>query len=315
MGQAARNAAMARQKRLLRKANSDAKRLMVANQALARGDIQTAGLIYARLSLTRAPNPSTAKAKLTLARLQREAEQKLADLDKRLKAVRRTSPDYISPSIANVTRDMGPIINRVNALQLAESGPTHTAVPGQVTREVENLPDSAFDQPVDWQVVAAGAKGGIVVIFREYKHLVNQYGDLPKVGSKIIAHVEKLRHKPEYAAVLNELAAKSLWLLGQKHERDDHLCCAYWVYKRAAELRPAPSAVLATNRFTKLEEDQQVVASAESCRMLQWCHRAYLRAERLLELKPERATEIFAEIVSRAPEDSEVYREARKHIP
>ena len=127
--------------------------------------------------------------------------------------------------------------------------------------------------------------------------------------------MEKLRRQPEYASVLNELAAKSLWELGQEHERDDQLCCAYWVYKRAAELTPAPSAVLAKNRFAELDKDPQVVASAEKCRTLQWCHQAYLRADRLLELKPERATELFAEIVSRAPKDSEVYREAKKHVP
>jgi hypothetical protein len=303
---------MARQEKLFRKADTDAKRLIAANQALARGDIKVAGLIYARLASSRVPNLSTGTAKMKLIALQTEATKKLDELDRKLKDARRTSSDYVSPGITNVPGDMGSIINRAIAAQ--PRGSEHTAVPEQASREAENLGGGAFDQVVDWQAVSAGAEGGIVVVFREYDRLAVDYGDLPKVGSQIKAHVEKLRQQPENAAVLNELAAASLWTLGQKHERDDQLCCAYWVYKRAAELVPAPSAILAKNRFTELAENHEVVASAKTCRELQWCHKAYLRAEQLLEAKPENAAELFAEIVRRAPEDSEVYREAKKHV-
>ena len=77
---------------------------------------------------------------------------------------------------------------------------------------------------------------------------------------------------------------------------------------------PAPSAVQAGFRFAELAEDPQVVASAQACRELKWCHQAYVRAERLLSGKPEAANEIFAEIVRRAPEDSEVYRAATRAL-
>jgi hypothetical protein len=172
-----------------------------------------------------------------------------------------------------------------------------------------------FDQPVDWHAEASSEiDRHIMVTFREYEEFVDQYGGLPGVGTKIEAHVAKLRCQPVYAAVLNEPMAKKLWTLGQKHERDDQLCCAYWVYKEAAELKPALSASRAANRFAELAQDPQVVASAETCRALKWCHGAYLRAEKLLIARPEKAKEVFAEIVARAPEDSEVYRAAKKQI-
>ena len=103
---------------------------------------------------------------------------------------------------------------------LREQGPGETPDVATPPREAE-IPGAAFDQSIDWQKVSAGANGGIIEVFRDYDRLVECYGDLPKVGSEIKAHVEKLRHQPEYAAVLNELAAESLWQLGQKHERDD----------------------------------------------------------------------------------------------
>ena len=161
---------------------------------------------------------------------------------------------------------------------------------------------------------SAGADSRILAIFCEYDRLITQYGELPAVGTEIKAHVAKLRHQPEYAVILNEPAATALWKRGRQYERDDHLCCAYWAYKAAAELLPAPSAVLASNRFADLAKDPQVVAAAESCRELKWCHQAYLRAERLLKVKPESAKEVFAEIVRRAPEDSEVYLAAKRQI-
>ena len=67
-------------------------------------------------------------------------------------------------------------------------------------------------------------------------------------------------------------------------------------------------------RFAELTDDPQVVASAETCRQLKWCHRAYQRAELLLTVKPDRAKEIFAEIVRLAPEDSEVYLAASQQM-
>ena len=52
--------------------------------------------------------------------------------------------------------------------------------------------------------------------------------------------------------------------------------------------------------------------AAEACRDLQECHKLYNRAKMLAEAKPTRAAELFAQIIERAPEQSEVYRAARR---
>jgi hypothetical protein len=166
-------------------------------------------------------------------------------------------------------------------------------------------------------VAAAGADesdSSIIGVFRQFDVLIEKYGELPRFGVQLKGHVSKLRHQDEYAVVLNEPPAAALWKLGRKFERDSHLCCAYWIYKQAAELAPAPSAALAKDRYDTMRQDEKVVASAEVCRELRWCHQAYLRAEHLLKVKPDTAKEIFAEIVRRAPEDSEVYIAAKKEI-
>jgi hypothetical protein len=307
----ARNAAMSRQEVLLRKAAGDAQRLDTANAALAGGDIQVAVLIYSRLASSRTPSPSTVAAKEKLSDLQAEAKRKLSALDEKLKSIRRTNSDYVSPGENVPAGKMSPTIERANAALTKEKKSAH-AMPK--SSEPDPIDEASFDQPVDWQVVAAGVNGNIVALFRKYDALVDRYGDLPTVGTQLEAHVARLRHQPEYAAVLNEMAAAELWELGQKHERDDQLCCAYWVYKEAAELVPAPSALRAKQRFDELTNDPQVVASAETCRQVKQCHELYLRAERLVEVKPENAAELFEEIVRRAPIDSKIYREAKKRL-
>lgn len=160
----------------------------------------------------------------------------------------------------------------------------------------------------------AGISQNILDAFRKYEDLIDQYGGLPGIGPKIEAHVAKLRRQPANAAVLNEAPARKMWDQGQQHEHNDQLCCAYWVYKEAAKLKPAPSASLAADRLAELEHDVQVVTAAETCRELKWCHGTYRLAEQLLSARPERAKELFAAIVARAPQDSEVYQAAKKQI-
>lgn len=295
-GQSAQDRALARQQSLLRKADTDAKRLAAADQSLAQGDVRVAGMIYVRLALRRPANPVTETAKQRVAKLRAEARKKLEELDRSLSGgggQPATGPK--KGSDAAETPGNG-----------AKSDKTETP---------ENGAEGASDQPAEQQDEAsAGADSRIVAIFRDYDRLIAKYGELPVVGPEIKAHVAKLRHQPEYAVILNEPAATALWKLGRQYERDDHLCCAYWTYKEAAELQPAPSAVLASNRFDELAKKPQVVASAESCRELKWCHQAYLRADRLLKVRPDSAKEIFAEIVRRAPEDSEVYLAAKERM-
>ncbi len=156
--------------------------------------------------------------------------------------------------------------------------------------------------------------GQIAAAFRQYDDLVEDYGRVPVADREIKTHIAKQRRRPEFAAVLNEPEAKALWELGQQHEAKDHACCAYWVYREAARLAPARSARLALERFEQMEQDADAVAAAKACRELRQCHKIYNRAELLIANRPARAKELFAQIVQRAPEDSEIYRAAREHV-
>jgi hypothetical protein len=150
--------------------------------------------------------------------------------------------------------------------------------------------------------------------FQQYEQLARQYARVPVVGDEIAKHVARQRRRPAYAAVLQEARAKALWELARQYEERGHLCCAYLVYEEAARLVPSPSAKLAQERFSRMKEDPQIVASSESCRELQWCHEAYLQAEQLAEANPRRARDVLEQIVRRSPEHSEVHRAARERI-
>jgi len=264
-------------------------------------------MIYVRLALRRPPNAATETAKKKLADLQTEARKKLEELDRSLSGA---GADAGQPT-DDKPKDSG----AAGPKKGSDAAETPDKGPESDEKETpENGAEGASDQPGEQGEASDGADGRIVAIFHQYDRLIMKYGDLPVVGPEIKAHVAKLRHQPEYAVILNEPAATVLWKLGRQYERDNHLCCAYWTYKEAAELLPAPSAVLASDRFAELTKSPQVVASAETCRELKWCHKAYLRAERLLKVRPESAKEIFAQIVNRAPEDSEVYRAARRQL-
>lgn len=154
----------------------------------------------------------------------------------------------------------------------------------------------------------------VKVTFEGYEKLADDYGGVPAVGREIKSHMAQQRRRPEIAGVLDEPQAATLLELARKHEQEDHACCAYWVYKQAARLAPAPSAKLAQERFDQMQQDPQVVAAAEKCRQLQECHRIYNRAKMLAEARPGRAKELLAQIVDRAPPDSEVYRAAQEEI-
>jgi hypothetical protein len=304
---------LARQQSILKKANTDAKRLAAADESRARGDIRVAGRIYVSLVMKRPATPASETAKQRLADLQTEAKEKLAELDRRLPGS--------GGHAASDGRYAGSISSRhdpnADATQLAKSK-SHGARAAGAKKGVDKpdaAEDDADDEPAEQTASASAAdSSGVLAVFQDYDRLIAKYGELPAVGPEIKAHVSKLRHQPEYAVILNEPAATKLWKLGEEYERDNHVCCAYWTYKKAAEFLPAPSAVLASQRFADLAKDPQVVASAETCRELKWCHQAYLRAERLKEANPERAKELYAEIVRRAPADSEVHRAAKQQV-
>jgi hypothetical protein len=161
--------------------------------------------------------------------------------------------------------------------------------------------------PAKWGEVVATA-------FQQYDRLADDYCWYRPAERQIETHVGKERRRAECAVVLKEPEAKALWETGQEHEADDHLCCAYWVYEKAARLMPAPSARVAQERLAELKKDPKIIASAEACRQLQQCHDLYNRAERVIKGNPPRAKELFEKILAQAPEDSEVYRAAQKHV-
>lgn len=125
--------------------------------------------------------------------------------------------------------------------------------------------------------------------------------------------MNRMRRRNDVAAVLNEPDAEKFWNLGQQHERAGAVCCVYLTYQEARKLTPAPSALKASERFDTLSADPEIVASAERCRNLQQCHHTYRRAERLLAAQPERAAELFREVLDKAPRDSEIHVAARQH--
>jgi len=177
-------------------------------------------------------------------------------------------------------------------------------------------PSDLFAKPGDPEVdrrVAAWADT-VRVAFELYDHLVDDYEGVPNVGNKLKSHVARQRSRPSVAVVLNEPEAKTLLETGKQHEAEGHQCCAYWVYRQAARLTPAPSAREAQARFDELEKVPNIIAMAEACREMQRCHQLYARAERVLSDRPDRARELFAEVTRRAPADSEVYRAAQRRL-
>jgi len=168
--------------------------------------------------------------------------------------------------------------------------------------------------PSDLVDGATEAAAALQPLFDDYAKLVDQYGAVAGVGSDLKKHVAAQRRKPEYAAVLNEAEARKFWDAGQARERDNELCCAYWFYTEAARLVPARSALLARSRLDEMKADPAIVAAAQTCRELQWCHDAFQRATMLRDDRPERARELLAEITTRSPADSEVHRAARDKL-
>ncbi len=154
----------------------------------------------------------------------------------------------------------------------------------------------------------------IETVFQQYEAIVDDYGAVSAVKRELISHVGKQRRHPRYSAVLNEPEAETLLELARQHEQEDQQCCAFWIYEKASKLGPAPSAKTAAARLTEMKQAPEIVAAAERCRKLQWCHQRYKLAERLVELRPEAARGFFEEIVENSPADSEVHKAARSHL-
>ena len=158
--------------------------------------------------------------------------------------------------------------------------------------------------PADWP-------SHVNVAFEKYDRIADDYGAVPAIKNVLRAHVARQRRRPEYAAAFHEAEAKTLWQIAQQHEAEDHPCCAFWVYDKASRLAPAPSARQAEIRLAKMKQDPAAVAAAETCRQLQWCHRTYNIAEKLTAVAPDRARELFLQIVEQSPANAHVHLAAR----
>jgi len=158
------------------------------------------------------------------------------------------------------------------------------------------------------------AEQEIVDLFAEFEKLTRDYQNLPQFGDKIVHRLSVRRSQARFAAVLQEPEAKQIFDLALQHEESDKTCCAFQFYEQAARLAPAKSGLAAATRIEELKRDPDMVAAAEKCQKLQWCHSTYNRAERLAKVKPQMAQALFNEIVSVAPHDSEIFQAAKQRV-
>ena len=265
--QAANTAAKRWAARLARKAKTNPKKLAAADKQYEEGDIATAALIYGRLAASRPRGQYSIQAQQRLRKIQDDARSELAQIDKTLQ-----QPSQ--PSSKN------------SAIRPAE------------TAEIRNERIAAEKQAEKQYVLDA---------FQQYAKLQQSYGRVPVVGKEIRKHIYRQKKRPEFAVVLNEVEAEHLWSLGQQHEQDGQLCCAYQVYQQAAELSPAPTARLAERRVELLSADEGILESVKTCNDLQWCHDKFGVAELFARVNPKKAKEVYSKIIVKAPKDSKVY--------
>ena len=135
----------------------------------------------------------------------------------------------------------------------------------------EPSPGELVGNPDDSQAVEhlAAWKTAVQTAFEKYQRLVSDYEVVPSLGGKLKMHVDRQRHKPAIAMVLNEPEAKTLLETGLEHEAAGHQCCAYWVYRQAVQLAPAPSAIQAKTRLEIVEKVPNIEALAAACREMQ----------------------------------------------
>ncbi len=148
----------------------------------------------------------------------------------------------------------------------------------------------------------------------QFEALARLYQRVPKIGREMRNALSKRMRDPAVRAVTLEPEAERLWQVGQQLEAEGQSCCAFQVYEEGARLLPAPSGLLAADRLAEMNGDATLVAAAEACRNLQWCHKTFDLAQQVARVKPERARELFEQVVARAPADSKVHVAARQQI-
>ena len=270
----ARAAANARRVKLMKKAVSMQRKLSAADQTAKKGDLQVASIIYVRLAANRS-NRLVAAAAAARSRINY------------LKNLGRKKLEKIDVEFEEVFSNI-------------HASPTA----GESPRDIVSASEADL-----------GTQNKLVLEkFDEFDKLRRDFQFVPQISREIKSHILRQRAKPKFAAILNEPDAKALWQLGRQHERKKQICCAFLVYEKAEHLLPEASAVLAKNRLAKLKQNERVVASAERCRKLEWCHLNYVRAKQLIKVKPVRAREMFFQVVRRSPPDSRIHQEALQQI-
>lgn len=168
------------------------------------------------------------------------------------------------------------------------------------------------------QLVTAELKleeGDVVEALNLYSDLAREFEFVPTVGDEAKSRIATLEHRREYAAVIKEEEAKQLWEVGRELEANGELCCAYLLYERASELRPAVSARRSAERMQKLIlADASLRAAVERCRSVRECHELYRKAELLAKSAPMQARELLQQILDKAPPESEVHVAARQRL-
>jgi DNA-directed RNA polymerase subunit F len=157
-------------------------------------------------------------------------------------------------------------------------------------------------------------RDGLCRCIEEFETLAKLYSRVPQVGREMRSALAKQKKEPSIRAVTQEPEAQRLWEIAQKFEDEGQQCCAFQVYEEGARQLPAPSARLAADRLAEMKDDPTLVASAEACRNLQWCHRTFSLASRVAKVKPNEARKLFEQVVARAPIDSKVHFAAREEI-
>lgn len=150
--------------------------------------------------------------------------------------------------------------------------------------------------------------------FKKMDDLATEFAGVVTVEEELVDRIEKLRKEPRYAKILLEPDAAELVRFGRDYEEKGHLCCAMLVYEEAAAMTPAPSAEWAKTRFKEMQADSGLVAAAQECRRLQWCHAYFQRAQAIMPYRKEKAIEYFARICELAPAESPVHQASREHL-
>ncbi len=157
-------------------------------------------------------------------------------------------------------------------------------------------------------------KQAVTAAFNDYESLRDTYDSVPAVRGELKSRLTSARRRPEYAAALQQQEASELCEVARQHERDQEQCCAYWVYKEAAKLAPAPATRLAAQQVARMDQDEQLLAAATKCKELKECHKLFNRAESVVATWPARALELLAQITHKAPPDSTIHRAARQRM-